>query len=29
VEGGEGIAQTEAKKYIKTPYAPRPKGPNP
>jgi tetratricopeptide (TPR) repeat protein len=29
VEGGEGIAQTEAKKYIKTPYAPRPKGANP
>jgi tetratricopeptide (TPR) repeat protein len=29
VEGGEGIAQTEAKKYLKTPYAPRPKGANP
>lgn len=26
VEGGEGIAQTEAKKYLKTPYEPRPKG---
>jgi len=29
VEGGEGIAQTEAKQYLKTPYAPRPKGSNP
>jgi tetratricopeptide (TPR) repeat protein len=26
VEGGEGIAQTEAKRYLKTPYAPRQKG---
>jgi tetratricopeptide (TPR) repeat protein len=25
IEGGEGIAQVEAKKYLKTPYAPRPK----
>lgn len=29
VEGGEGIAQTEAKRYIETPYTPRPKGSNP
>lgn len=29
VEGGEGIAQTEAKRYLKTPYSPRPKGPPP
>lgn len=29
VEGGEGIAQTEAKRYLKTPYTPRPKGLNP
>jgi tetratricopeptide (TPR) repeat protein len=25
VEGGEGIAQVEAKRYLQTPYAPRPK----
>ncbi len=25
VEGGEGIAQTEARRYLQTPYAPRPK----
>jgi tetratricopeptide (TPR) repeat protein len=29
VEGGEGIAQTEAKRYLKIPYVPRPKGSNP
>jgi tetratricopeptide (TPR) repeat protein len=29
VEGGEGTAQTEAKRYLKTPYVPRPKGSNP
>jgi tetratricopeptide (TPR) repeat protein len=29
VEGGEGIAQTDAKRYLKTPYVPRPKGSNP
>ncbi len=29
VEGGEGIAQTEAKRYLKTPYSPRSKGPTP
>jgi len=28
VEGGEGNAQTDAKKYLKTPYIPRAKGPN-
>jgi tetratricopeptide (TPR) repeat protein len=27
VEGGEGIAQTEAKRYLATPYAPRPRAP--
>jgi hypothetical protein len=26
VEGGEGIAQTDAKRYLKTPYTPQPKG---
>ena len=25
VEGGEGVAQTEAKKYLATPYVPRSK----
>ena len=29
VEGGEGVAQTEARKYLKTPYVPRPKASNP
>ncbi len=29
VEGGEGVAQTEAKRYLKTPYVPQPKGSNP
>jgi len=29
VEGGEGIAQTEARRYLKTPYEPRVKAPPP
>jgi hypothetical protein len=29
VDGGEGFGQVEAKRYLKTPYAPRPKDPGP